>query len=1130
MTRPILSKSLRGDLEKVILKARDIAERAAREELIRLGINSPKVPEYLDEAEKAARRDLRAHGRQLGDQRQADGSQDIDILTEEVAYEHWHRMLFARFLIENGLLIHPEHGIGVSMEELEYEAGKSAESPWQLAGTWACAMLPQIFRTDHPAFKLRLSDIAGRELEGLLAFLGREVFTSSDSLGWVYQFWQSKRKDEVNASEVKIGARELPAVTQLFTEPYMVSFLLDNALGAWWAGKRLSETDFRTATTEEELRTKASLPGVPLEYLRFVKTESGSWEPAAGIFESWPPNIAGFKILDPCCGSGHFLVALFEMLVPLRMEAEGLNAREATKLVLTQNLHALELDKRCVELAVFNLALAVWLFPGSGGYRGLPELNIACSGLGISAARQEWEDRFALKGKNQRIALDWLYDTFSDAPILGSLINPDRRHASILPSWKELSSLFSDAINSSETDMLEAGVIAQGLAKASELLSSQYTWVVTNVPYLGRKDHCSTLAEFCKDHFDESKNDLATVFLERCLEFCTSGGSASLVLPQNWLFLTSYRMLREKLLSREVWHLIGRLGARAFETITGEVVKAVLLTISHGTYDALPGMFKKQFAQKIRGIDVSNQLDPTEKANVLREGEIISAFQSEQLENPDARVIIGPQSNEMLLSAFTSCSQGLTSGDNPMFFQYHWEQCEHGTYWRYAASSSSEKGHFGGANLVLRWENGRGLLVNILGEGIKGRPIWGKHGVSIGQMSNLPALIYFGSAFDMSCATVIPIDPDHLSAVWCYCSSSDYNCEVRKIDQKLNVTNATLIKVPFDIEYWVNVAEDLYPHGLPRPYSNDPTQWLFHGHPSGSVIWDVNVKNTADAGYRIDNTVFHIAVARLLGFRWPTEIDPSLDLAPQQRAWVDKCGELLPLADDDGIVCIPPVRGERPAVERLRAMLRRSYGGNYDEDALLAAVDSAGSSLETWLRDRFFEQHCKLFLHRPFVWQIWDGDPRGFSALVNYHKLDFSTLEKLTHTYLGDWITQQQAEVKQGLPGADTRLLRARALQDKLKLILKGEKPYDIFVRWKSLAEQPVGWNPDLNDGVRLNIRPFVTAEVLRCFKKPKLNIEWGKDRGKDVASAPWFHQFKGERINDWHTSLEEKERANGKN
>ena len=111
----------------------------------------------------------------------------------------------------------------------------------------------------------------------------------------------------------------------------------------------------------------------------------------------------------------------------------------------------------------------------------------------------------------------------------------------------------------------------------------------------------------------------------------------------------------------------------------------------------------------------------------------------------------------------------------------------------------------------------------------------------------------------------------------------------------------------------------------------------------------------------------------------------------------------------------------------------------------------------------------------------------------------------MTYSYLQDWITAQAAAAKSSQTGADLRLAAAQALQDKLKLILAGEPPYDIFVRWKPLAEQAIGWNPDLNDGVRLNIRPFMTAGILR--KNP--NIKWTKDRGtepkRDKDQFPWF-------------------------
>ena len=110
---------------------------------------------------------------------------------------------------------------------------------------------------------LKLAPEHQRALENRLAGLHPETFQASDSLGWVYQFWQTKRKDQVNASEVKIGADELPAVAQLFTEPYMVAFLLDNSLGAWWAARRLSADDLRDAKTADELRRKAAIAGAP---------------------------------------------------------------------------------------------------------------------------------------------------------------------------------------------------------------------------------------------------------------------------------------------------------------------------------------------------------------------------------------------------------------------------------------------------------------------------------------------------------------------------------------------------------------------------------------------------------------------------------------------------------------------------------------------------------------------------------------------------------------------------------------------------------------------------------------------------------------------------------------------------
>lgn len=1134
-----LEKSLRRKLEETVKEARDVAEAAARAALEHLGVGEAAPYSHLSDPERELRRKLRAHGRQLGDLRNSKTqTQEIDRLLEEVAYEHWHRMLFARFLAENNLLMYPDPDdpVAVTLEECEdLAADEGAKNGWELASRFAARMLPQIFRPDSPVFQLEFPPEHQQKLERLVAGLPEEVFTASDSLGWVYQFWQTKKKDQVNASEVKIGARELPAVTQLFTEPYMVSFLLDNSLGAWWASRRLAESDLRDAESEEELRQKAALPGVPLTYLRFVRSEDGKWTPAGGIFEGWPKHLGELKTLDPCCGSGHFLVAALLMLAPMRMELEGLSACESVDAVLRENLHGLEIDQRCVELAAFALALTAWRYPEAGGYRFLPDLNLACSGLSVSVAKEEWK-QLALDKHNLRIALDWMYDVFKDAPVLGSLINPAETDAAKIVSWEELSEAISKGLENQNGDeeRREAGVVAHGLAKAATLLSGKYHWVITNVPYLARGKQDDVLRDYCEKHYPAAKNDVATVFLDRCLEFCESGkgsksqkaqsghyhtGTVSIVLPQNWLFLTSYKIFREKLLKQDTWHLIARLGPGAFETISGEVVKAILITMSRGCQ-------RTEVKPIIASLDISAIRSASMKADQLTRTEIMQIVQQLQLENPDARIAFEKSIGTILLQEYATNHQGLSTGDNPRFRSCFWEIQILGKKWELEQSAVNQTVEFSGKSSILLWENGTGQLWQFGRENVKslhnvdrrGEDAWGKRGVGISQMQELSATIYSGHKFDTNIATIIPRNPDHLPAIWCFCSSPGYNRAVRRIDQKLNVTNATLVKVPFDLDHWTKVAEEKYPKGLPKPYSDDPTQWIFHGHPAKS------------------DAPLQVAVARLLGYRWPAEKDSSMELSDEARALVAKSEVLLSLADKDGIVCIPPVRGEASATDRLQNLLATAYGQSWNNDKLselLSQVGHAGKSLETWLRDKFFTQHCTLFHHHPFIWHIWDGLRDGFAALVNYHKLDRKNLETLIYTYLGDWIGRQRQDMADGVDGAEGKLAAAENLKKRLEMILEGEAPYDIFVRWKPIEKQPIGWDPDLNDGVRLNIRPFLSvpdvgkrgAGVLR----DKPNIKWNKDRGKDVPSAPWYHIFNGDRINDYHLTLEDKKNARKK-
>ena len=389
-----------------------------------------------------------------------------------------------------------------------------------------------------------------------------------------------------------------------------------------------------------------------------------------------------------------------------------------------------------------------------------------------------------------------------------------------------------------------------------------------------------------------------------------------------------------------------------------------------------------------------------------------------------------------------------------------------------------------------------------------GNRAWDRLGVAINRMGDLFASAYLGEIFDNNVAVIIPKKKSDLPALFAFCSSPDFCDLVRSLDQTLKVTNRTLIKVPFDLAYWQKVAAKSYPYVLPKPFSSDSTQWLFNGNPAGA------------------DQPLQVALARLVGYRWPRQTGSGFPDCPALGP-----DGLEALADDDGIVCLASVRGEASAVERLRKLLAAALGDEWSgakvrELLLATAVDNNARNtdpdLETWLRNSFFSEHCKLFHSRPFIWQIWDGNRHGFSALVNYHKLAApngqgrKTLDQLTFTYLGDWIDRQKDDQAKGINGADDRLAAALDLQAQLKKILEGEPPYDIFVRWKPLHQQAIGWEPDINDGVRLNIRPFLSAQlriggktgagILRAKPGP---IKWAKDRGKEPMRSkddfPWF-------------------------
>ena len=679
------------------------------------------------------------------------------------------------------------------------------------------------------------------------------------------------------------------------------------------------------------------------------------------------------------------------------------------------------------------------------------------------------------------------------------------------------------------------------------------------MPYLTKGKQHEIMKSFADLHYREASSDIATVFIQRLLGLLNEFGTQAVVSPQNWLFLTSYAGLRRELLVGKKINVAGMLGPAAFDDMNWWAAKTSLTIISSARPSA---------DAQSAFLDAAGTKIIVEKAGLLKTGKVVFASQSDQLKGPDARIVPTGSGSTTYLFEFATAFQGIATADYSRFGAFFWEVEDFSGTWSVQQSTVLETHCYSGREHILRWENGNGALSKSDEARVQGLEAIGRRGVCVSQMNRLPVAIYSGDFFDNNCSAVVPKKEEDALAIWCFLSSDDYLNAIREIDQALKVTNASLTKVPFDLAVYQQIAADKYPDGLPKPHANDATQWLFDGHPRGSA--DPNFTRATNPRLATPHGVrpgmaehpLQVAVARLLGYRWPRQTGSSFMDCPAvaEPDEVDRSG----LVDADGIVPLSALAGKADAATRLRELIRAVWGPDYGEGTirdLLADEDASASDLATWLADEFFDGHCELFHQTPFIWQIWDGVRDGFSALVNYHRLCDGNgagrrlLEKLRDTYLGEWIAAQRRAHTAGEAGAEGRLLAAEHLRGELTKIIDGDPPYDIFVRWKPLHRQPIGWEPDIDDGVRINIRPFLTAKprnpgprdacILRVT--PRVKKHAGADRGaepqvdKKIEDFPWFWAedsdvatenfaggpaFKGRRYNDFRYTRAFKQRA----
>lgn len=935
-------------------------------------------------------------------------------------------------------------------------------------------LLPDnLLRTDSPIARL-VSDIEEGDWQ--------EV----EVIGWLYQFYISEKKDEVIGKVVK--SEDIPAATQLFTPNWIVQYLVQNSLGRLWLmanpGSHLKEKmPYYIEPAEQTPEVQAQLSA--LIKVR-VDDDGGTLNPEA------------LTVLDPACGSGHILVEAYNLLRAI-YEERGYRLRDIPRLILQKNLFGLDIDDRAAQLAGFALLMKAReddrrLFDDDGNpprlnvmaiqqSAGLPDEEIAQTIIN-AAVQIEGGEAFhsgQLFGGGQLetqhssglrvFDLRQLIQLFEHGKTFGSLISvPDFLKARLGKIVDLLATVRSKGDDLSRS---YAGQVLEQFAWQASLLSLQYDAVVANPPYMGGKGMNTAIKEFSRRKFPDSKADLFAMFIERGLSWCKANGFNSMVTMQSWMFLSSYQLIREKLLSDCTIHTMAHLGARAFSEISGEIVQTTAFVLQGCHYQG----FKPVFIRLVDGVEC-------EKNSVLLSGDMrySEVVQDDFKKIPGSPIaywapgcVLEKYSEiDQIYNSTISEGQNITA-NNERYIRYVWEvdfkRVGKNSKWVFYAKGGQYRRWFGNLDYVVDWsESARGNYRKDSSARIIPEYLWFRRGITwtlitSGNVSfrELPEYATFdktGSSVFIKCeediypllaflnskvcnyllgmfsSTValqidevrrLPFSPEQWrdsvvscnAKLLCKLAESDWAIqETVSCFQRLDMIYMHASKVSASWAGWSDLCVSNIRLAKLKEEENNKIFIDYYGLgeqlspsiPEGEVT-------LAQAGREQDmQRVISYAIGCIMG-RYSLD-EPGLiyahcgniDFAPSRY-------RKFP-ADTDGIVPITDVFWfEDDAVERVREFVKVVWGSDslvenmeWLADSLgRKSGDSADEAIRRYLSTSFYKDHLQTYKKRPIYWLFSSGKQKAFECLVYLHRYNEGTLSRMRMEYVVPLQSRMQA-------------------------------------------------------------------------------------------------------------------------
>ncbi|MDF2926987.1 MAG: Eco57I restriction endonuclease [Paenibacillaceae bacterium] len=827
--------------------------------------------------------------------------------------------------------------------------------------------------------------------------------------GWLYQYILEERKDSLFAGfkrGKKAGPEDIPAVTQLFTPEWIARYMAENTIGRLWADSRPDsalaqswryfDNEAAGNSPREEQRKEAADPAGADSCLSGQRTDM--------------PDIASWAVLDPACGCGHLLTAAFDVLLGVYAEA-GVEGGQAARQILRANLHGLDIDPLAVRICRFVLLLKAAQID--------PAIVREPIRLGIAAFAGDAPDEF------------------------GSLLRMDRE-AAAAAGHRADSRLDCDVeqltfdlpLGGTPMEHEASGEIAGQPemsmdTEAASLLLKRYHVVITNPPYLGRRNMSDRLAAFLDREYPRGRNDLFAAFLERGLELLRPGGYHAAINQQSWMFLSGYEELRAHILQEAAVVSLLHLGTRSFEDIGGEVVQSVCFVMRHSPGCGETGaywMLTQEGSPAAKEAVYANR--PRDRLFLVRQSEFAAL--------PGKRFAYGlPASWRRLfrelppLSSLYAVKKGMDTGCNERYVRFWHEVPEESlsfraerpeaARWFPYAKGGGQRKWYGNHYYVVRWSDNGAAIRRDPRSNLRNAAYYGRPGITWSTVSTgSPGfrLLEPGFLFDNGGSCLFPLDRKRTNhcGLLAYLNSGVAVELLRQMNPTLNVQPGDVARLPLDPA--LTDDKELIRLGaacveLARA-AWDETEWSWNylGHPVAAAAGSQSMLREGFERYmhdrqqresaqlaleqEIDRRVYaHYGLEPVHGEGQP-EQEPVLS----SRTLKEEMTSFLSYAAGCALN-VYPVDGERPyarepavvtpemLVHRLENWLRRLWGEEQLQQNLQFIAAALGcrkkeeyrDRMIRFFRDEWYTEHKSSFGGRPLYLRICSG-PRG--ALIAY--------------------------------------------------------------------------------------------------------------------------------------------------